>query len=373
MTARPANRLDAALRRRKDAAGYRRFLRFYDALERPDGAVFVFFTEGLAPWAHRAAAFVPDRVPLALVGSALAREEAAWLRRHSARPLLELPERVDDKAVWEYLFAAARHDFVWLDADCFVREARVFDDLARSAAPSLPPDAVRGVWSFEPARGLALLRTHLVRVAAEPLREVVRRFGVSPAPYSFDGGFDGFEGARRKSRVPTAAQTGLLSRLLPAGASGRPLYPAFDGGRAFLSERGYFDTLVLYQLVARALGWGLSRVRPLDASRLGDWFTDDVAHVGSVSYYRRLRDVPDRHSQRIYRMLLQAEALVLDLAPALPRSYREARRALGAELERLALDPFRLFSEAREAASGDDAAALVTTLRLLNERVFELS
>src|SRR6185369_2737952 len=108
-------------------------------------------------------------------------------------------------------------------------------------------------------------------------------------------------------RPLTAELIERLAQVLPAEPGGRPpRYPFGDN---------FFDTLHVYQFVAQTMGYHLQRVRPLLYED-----TDEIVHVGKVSYYAEgwtTRHLPENRQR--YTFLLQAELLMLkDLRGSLP-------------------------------------------------------
>jgi len=322
--------VSSRLAEREVARGFRAF---QEGLTGRRDPIYMFFTGGLLHWVARALAFVPEGVELVLVGSDLSDEEAAWLRARCPRPFHRIGPRVDDNTVLELLFETATGDFGWLHIDCFVLEPGLFDEMA-----DLPEDAALNcVWTHPGAAGgPATLHSAFVFVRHAVLAEMRERgLRVHPTAYHYRGTPVGrtVSGRRLWSRVPTARQVELLARVLPPGPDGLPAYP---GGA------GYFQVLVLYQLVAQALGYRTRQVRPLvrDGSGSMEHYSGEIVHVNGVATYRRYRDAAGSLGQRVYPLLLQADWAMLDaLGPDAPPRYRAFRAELEAELERLGVPP----------------------------------
>jgi thioesterase domain-containing protein len=321
------------LAEREVARGFRAF---QEGLTGRRDPIYMFFTGGLLHWVARALSFVPEGVELVLVGSDLSDEEAAWLRERCPRPFHRIGPRVDDNTVLELLFETATRDFGWLHIDCFVLTPGLFAEMT-----DLPGDAALNcVWTHPGVDGgPATLHSAFVFVSHAVLAEVrERRLRVRPTAYSYRGTSVGrtVTGRRLWSRVPTARQVELLGRVLPPGPDGLPAYP---GGA------GYFQVLVLYQLVARALGYRTRQVRPLvrDGSGSMEHYSGEIVHVNGVATYRRYRDADGSLGQRVYPLLLQADWAMLEaLGPDAPARYRALRAELEVELERLGVPPSRV-------------------------------
>ncbi len=318
----------------------------------------MFFTGGLLHWVARALSFVPARVNLVLVGSALSDEEAGWLRARTGRPFHRIGPRVDDNTVLDLLFDAASGDFGWLHVDCFVLEPALFDDMT-----ALPEGtAASCIWTHPGGgHGPDTLHSAFVFLSHRVLAEVRERgLAVRPTAYHYRGASLGrtITDRRLYSRVPTARQVELLRRVLPSGPDGLPSYPR---------GAGYFQLLVLYQLVARALGYPTRQVRPLvrDGSGSMEHYSSEIIHVNGVATYRRYRDRDGSLGQRVYPLLLQADWAMLDaLGRDAPPGYAGLRRELEAELGRLGIAPSTVRSNLEDFLTGRGVAR-ATAARIL--------
>lgn len=317
---------------------------FYRGLERREDIVYMFFTTDLLHWLDRALEFVPPDVNLVLIGSDLSPEEIAWIRSRYRRPFHHVRSRVDDITVLDFIFRVAEHNFGWLHVDCFVLNPDLFAEMA-----SLPDDVVANtIWShpIEDSRHRAL-HTAFVFLNFSVIRKL-RESGieVSPSTYNYRGGPKGRTITHRPlyNRVPTGRHVELLHRVLPPGYAGLPEYPLQDG---------YFQVLVLYQLVANALGYRLHHVRDLlrDGTGSAQSFSDEIVHVNGVATYKRYKDSPDTLGGQLYPLLLQADYVLLAaLGDEAPPRYRQMRAELEAELDRLRIP--------REAVRGNLRAFL---------------
>lgn len=328
------------------------FQRFYRTLENKDDILYVFFTSNLLHWCLKTIGFVPPEVNLVLLGCDLSPEERSWIEARVPRPFHHLRERVDDKTVWEFLFRTNEANFGWLDVDCMVTNPDLFAEMR-----AIPPDAaINCVWSYKGLGDLWILSTHFLFLNARVIAEARRRgLPASPCTFNYEGtAFGREEGAmsgrlRRLavSRLPTRAQVRLLARLLPFDNRGRPAYPSLVSGYPC------FDTLVMYQLTAHALGFRLNRVRELNGLYDGSpdlYFADhdfaELVHPGGVSWYRQLAADPQARGR--YLMMLQAERSILaPLAADLPPQYRDLLAQLDAALTSEEITP----QEARERVS----------------------
>ncbi|HEV3457139.1 MAG TPA: hypothetical protein VHG32_11305 [Thermoanaerobaculia bacterium] len=317
--------------RRRERRCYEDFRRFYDGLADQRDIFFLFFTERLLHWALKALQFVPAEINLVVVGSHLEADEVEWLRRRLGRPFHHVPVRIDDKTMWEFLWRCARHDFGWLDIDCFVANPRLFSEMARIDGDV----ALNCVYAFPGAGNVDIMCTHLLFVNVGVLRAIERRgIAVTPCTYNYDGSNVG-RGEFSFSKVPTRRQLRLLRRVLPAGSDGRPVYPSNVPARFFLR---CFDTLVLYQLVALALGYRLHRVRALSGTpETPAYFSDEVIHVNAASWYVRMKDDRGQFQEHYRRMVQLDYFLLCEAGDDLPAHYGSKREELRAELDRLGI------------------------------------
>lgn len=308
----------------------RRFDAFVDRLPPHPRTMFMFFTTGLLHFVCKNLEFVPDTEQVVLIGAALSDSERHWIRTELKRPFHHIDVHVDDRVVWEFLFASARADFAWLDVDCFVQEPRLFTDLFAFERDV----AMNCVWSYRTQGGHRILCTHLLAVQQAVLRDI-RKAGVSISPSVYS-----FERKRRSAyrhsytRRPDAEHVRLIRPLLPADPLGRPLYPSAIPEKGHLA---YFDTLTMYQLCAEGLGYRLHAVRDLQGTNtLERHFSDEVIHINAASYYRGFKHSRNADHRQYHRMLLPFDYLLLQsLAPALPGEYQTRLQEMEEDLAEL--------------------------------------
>jgi hypothetical protein len=344
----------------------RELAEFYRGLPRREAILYMFFTADLLHWLDRALAFVPADVNLVLIGSDLSPGEISWIRSRYRHPFHHIRSRLDDNSVLELVFQMAEHDFGWLHVDCFVLDPRLFGEMA-----ALAPDVVANcIWSHPVANGTAAaLHSAFVFLNFRVIQEVrARGIEVSPCTYSYGGSSIGRTVTHRKlySRVPTRRQVGLLRRVLPPGVIGLPQYPL---------RNGYFQVLVLFQLVANALGYRLHHVRELlrDGSGSASSFSNEIVHINGVATYKRYKEDDGSVGGRFYPVLLQADYALLaslcgqpapnqsgrDPSNPLPPRYHQLLAELESELARLGIPPRAVRSNLRgflaERGIGEDS------------------
>jgi hypothetical protein len=293
---------------------------FYEHLGNKENIFYMFFTSGLLHWAIRTSRMASRAGNIVLLGAGLSEGEVSWIERHSELPFHHILGPADDKTVWELLFRINRYNFGWIDVDCFLLNPDLLAEMTQIDRDVL----ANCVWST-PYRDLHLLATFFIFLNAEVIRDVTAQLPVTPCTYSYEVTKNSRTVPGATCRVLTDDLVERLAQVLPDERGGKPRYPFLDN---------FFDTLHVYQLVAQTMGYRLHRVRPL---RLRS--TDEIVHIGKVSYYF------DRWSGRgqpknlpYYILILQTEILVLkDLRGSLPDSYELRWKKLTGELQRLGL------------------------------------
>lgn len=329
------------LRERRELAAFRRF---YETLPRKEDAVYLFFSSSLLHWVGTVLRFIPESVNAVLIGSALTPEEVAWLRASQPRPFHHVETRVDDKTIWEMLFAVNRHNFGWLDIDCFVLNPAIFEEMA-----AMPDDVcMSSAYSYRGHGGEQVVATYFAFVNARA-RDAIRATGVevSPCTYCYVSDREGRHVPQATTRVPTRRQIALLRGQLPLDDLGRPIPPSMIKEKFFAPV---FDTLVLYQFLAKALGYRVQLVRQVSAiAGTPESYSSELIHIAAASYFRTLKryehyrppHLTEADREQIltyYRLLLQFNYLLLSKRlPGLPPQYRELHAELAAELQRLGI------------------------------------
>lgn len=311
------------------------FQRFHAGLGDTRDVFYMFFTSGLLHWVLHASRFVPRGVKLVLLGSNLTPEEDGWIRANLDRPFHHIRLPVDDVTVWQFLFATSEHNFGWLDIDCFVLDPRLFTEITTLDSTT----SMNCTWSWDSGMGYPIANTHFLYLNVDAIRAVEARGVVpNPGPYSWDASHRPFRQRECFMYVPTAREQEILLEILPADEQGRPT----------LARGGYFNTLVLYQLLARTTGYTVDPIRPLqrrfssprdatdtDPTHWPEDMSDELFHLFGVSYYTN-----SCHHPGIRALFLAAEYTMLDDTVALlPAQYAERHAELAQELTTLTVDP----------------------------------
>jgi predicted enzyme related to lactoylglutathione lyase len=363
----PPSPLLAGIRaRRQDARAAReerehlqQFQEFYRGLANKRDAFYMFFTSGLLHWVKRAEAFVPRDVNLVLIGSGLTDDEREWLGANIDRPFHNIRMPVDDITVWDFLFATNEHNFGWLDIDCFVLNSELFGEMADLA----PDHSMNCTWASDPGFGFPVGTTHFLFVNVEAIK-AIGAMGARKTASTFDWSGSSRLFAKREcfSKVLTATERKLLLKVLPPDAKGRPqmLYGSF------------YETFVVFQLLARVAGFQLNQVRSLvrqcrtPYDELGEasadprlWpeeLSDELYHLSAISHYQNYE-----YGGFVPALYLAAELVMLqDIADELPAYYAEHRDKLAARLADTGRPPetaSELFRQHLVAARGLSEAA----------------
>ena len=310
------------------------FRAFYERLPDHQDIFYMFFSGGLLHWVVNAEQHIPADVNLVLVGSDLPPDEQDFIRARLNRPFHNIRLGVDDNTTWEFLFATNRRNFGYVDIDCFALNPALFTELAQIGDDI----AVNAIWTYEAAPGVPIGCTHFVFVNVGVIRELDRRGRrVSPTNYDWAGSDIPSLHVRTYCRVPTARQRGMLLEVLAPDDRGRPRPPG---------EAPFFDTLVAYQVIASGAGFRTHRTRPLvhrtqaTLHAAGDggrtWqqdMTDEVIHVGGVSYYWKFFHLPE--FRRLY--LAVEHTMLARCRDRLPAYYAGRSELLERELGYLGL------------------------------------
>lgn len=320
---------------REEAAHLEEFRSFYEGLDEKRDIFYLFFSEKLLHWVQKSLSFVPDDVHLVLLGSQLPDAEIAWIETHVERPFHNIRLRIDDRIAWQFLFAVNRHNFGWLDSDCLVLNPQLFHQIADISERT----SLNCTWTWDSGFGWSLANTFFLFVNAAAITEVRRR-GADPDPCSHDYGWHRLlvPGRRCYSKRPTRGQLRLLRGLLPLDPHGRPATP---------HGMPYYDTMVMFQLLARACGFDIGRVRSLTGfghlrgQTIQDESSDELLHIGGGSRADALSEFTGFFHDTDTRLLyLIAEYVMLDGgAHRLPAYYEQRVGQITDALSRHGLDP----------------------------------
>jgi catechol 2,3-dioxygenase-like lactoylglutathione lyase family enzyme len=354
-------RLSERFRHREESAHLASFRRFYQRLGDNRDIYYLFFSEGLLHWVSKSLSCIPAATNVVLLGTALPAAEVAWLQEHAGRPFHHVRLRIDDLIAWEFLFAVNEANFGWVDSDCLVLNPDLFGELARVD----PGTSLNCAWSWDSGFGFPIANTFFMFVNAHVISALRRqRIAVTPSTYRYSIANQHIPGRNCYVRRPTRAQLTRLRTIVPAGPDLRPATP---------QGMSYFDTTVMYQLLARTRGYPINQVRDLagfghlQGRAVQDESSDELLHIGAISKADVLDEFSTHfHSRDIYLRYLIAEYLVLDGATTLPARYADRMAKVTAALGRNGLTPSAAEEMVRQHLAqerGLSAAAVDAVLR----------
>ncbi len=323
---------------RKEEPYLRKFRDFYAQLPDKDKILFAFFTSDMLHWVAKWHPFIPRDVNLVLIGANLAPEEIDWVKNTLERPFYHIDVHFDDNTAWRFIFETAERSFGWIDVDCFVFNPALFREMAEIG----PRTAVNSIWSYTSHERVDILKTFWVYLNMAAI-QAVRNSGVTVSPSTYTLGYsqDGREEAHSFSRMLSKKHIELMRPYLKFDRNGRPLPPQ--------GEIGYWDTIVVFQLVAKKLGYELNKVRDLATlSGTPENYSKEVVHIGGSAYFKeyprdgymaRLGEENLKRLQRLYKLHVQfRHQLLVTQMDVLPARYQRLLSSLEQELKELEID-----------------------------------
>jgi amino acid adenylation domain-containing protein len=240
---------------------------FYLQLENKHDILYIFFTTHLLHWLRATVSFVPADVNIVLIGSGLAPEEEECVRSSLNHPFLHLEQEVDLDTIWDILFEINRHNFGWLDPDCFIMAPSLFQEMRTFGSA----DAINCMWTHAACgptkRPFHVIESYFLFFNIEAIKQL-KFAGILPRP---------------SAQVANLRQVRVLRKLIPADDLKMNPYMSVKG--AALSNRLFkfeFDRLILFQLIANASGFKLNRVRfftEIDTFNPYNYYSDEAIHV----------------------------------------------------------------------------------------------
>jgi len=312
----------------------------------------MFITSGMLHWLIKSLQYVPSHVNIVIIGAELTEEEKQWIAANSNRPFHSVDRYMDDKELWEYLFLINRSDFGWLDVDCLVINPQLFSDITGIAETT----AIQGLWSYPLASitpcppsdaTLRLLRTFFLYINNTALRKITSSLTISPCAYTDipstigRGSSSTYFRHRYENCILSDAHKNILSRILPRDHAGTLIYPVRNVDNQDII---FFDTLVLYQLLATEFGYTMNYVRDLETYSTADrYYSNEAIHVGEISWYRSIPIIAASaeqadngffgHSMERYDHILSWDYTVLsESIHLLPKMYAVMHRRMKSEL-----------------------------------------
>lgn len=277
---------------------FREFMSRHGLLGTTEPVLGMSFTAGGVHFAAKALEFVPASVTVVLVGALLDDDEISYLDA-AGHLVFNHPLNFDNELMYELLtdFTAGR--FGWVDADCFVLDPTLWDELL--AEPD-PTTSAHAAFTYEP---LGFAKTPLVMWASR-VRGPLAETGTTLNSYAPVPTNTGRISAYAISRVVDERQLRILGDVLGREEDGSMaphdgLLDVYANGRTVNSRNregaaGWFgpdvnrtgwliDTPILAEAVLRQHGMRARRL-----SEGNQQLTDRVIHVGASGYRQRMRD-----------------------------------------------------------------------------------
>nr|WP_154958144.1 hypothetical protein [Paenibacillus xylanexedens] len=301
------------------------FQKFYEGLRNKQKIIYMFFTSGMLHWMIKALDYVPTHVNMVLIGSGLKEDELKWLQQNIQRPFHHITRIVDDKTVWEFLFETNEYHFGWLDIDCFVFNPSLFEEITE-LEDNIYANCIWN-WSEKSKTDVRVGCTYFLFLNIHAIRAVKNKIEVSPCTYDYEGTIIGRKyGFGQRSKIPTNQQIRALRQVLHVDSKNRPIPP----------WQKYFETLVIYQLLAQLQGYRLNLIRTFNGMPDADnYFSDEVIHVGNSTTYKD-SVAWESFNTKDYELRLCLDWSIHNQSMSnLPNIYKLQQRSLAFELNKI--------------------------------------
>lgn len=246
------------------------FKTFYESLHNKHRIFYMFFTSGMLFWASKAISYIPQKTNLVLICAGLDEDEIEWLRNNMKRPIHFIKSYTNDKAIFRMLFDVNKYSFGWIDCDCFIVNPAVIDEMEKLDEKT----SINVCWAtMDKQVDRLLLNTYFLFININALNRLKElSIHVSPGLYVYP------ETRINDSEYPDKPEV-LTPQLLQYLQEYNGKYPSKfnqDG------DDGFFDTLLMFQLVTSGLGFNIKRVRELSPN---NYTSDELFHVGGSSNF----------------------------------------------------------------------------------------
>ncbi|MDR2933002.1 MAG: hypothetical protein LBV27_07830 [Oscillospiraceae bacterium] len=294
---------------------YLKKFRAFRALHKSENPFYVFFTTELLFWAVKSLSFVPDDVNVILIGAGLTDEEKRFLDTRVNRPLFLIDEYCDDNDAWKLIFDGSESDFGWMDIDCFVFNPGLFYEMTRMDGETAINCAFSCRGTGNP--DIVFLNSYFLFVNAD-VRDKLTALGypLSPRTYIYS---EKDKVIHTHSDILTQTHKNVVGHYFADG-----VYPG-------TVEIDFFDTMLLYQLIARHHGYRLALVRDQNPD---NYFSNDVIHIGGSSNFSKphaaVFDLGPMKDHAHYLMI--AYNILSQSVSQLPAHYTLKRKQLRYEL-----------------------------------------
>ena len=255
------------------------------------------FRTGGLHFAAKALQFIPEDIKVIIAGTSLTPAEVDFLRA-AGRPVFNSDHRYDNELMYEMLMANTTGSFGWVDADCFVLNAAIWEAILSPMANGVGSHTA---FTYDP---LGFAKSVLV-VFGSRAREILTSEETTLNSYALEPTNVGRAAPHAISRILRDHHHRYLQEILGVGPDGE-LQPhdgfldIFENGRTVNTKKrsqlkewfepdirrvGWLiDTPMMAEVVLRAKGFTTKRI--IESNRE---ITQDVIHVGASSYRERMR------------------------------------------------------------------------------------
>lgn len=255
------------------------------------------FRTGGLHFAAKALDFVPKDLEVVIAGTSMTPAEMDFLRA-TGRPVFNSQHRFDNELVYEMLMANTTGSFGWVDADCFVLNALVWEALL---SPIVDDVGSHTAFTYDPL-GFA---KSVLTVFSSKARDLLVSEETTLNSYALEPTNVGRAAPHSISRILRGHHHRYLKQILGVGSDGELLphdgfLDIFENGRTVntrkrAQSRQWFgpnvrctgwliDTPMMAEVVLRANGFKTKRI--IESNRE---ITQGVIHVGASSYRERMR------------------------------------------------------------------------------------
>lgn len=260
-----------------EKSDYSMFVSVYQNLENKKNIFYMYFTTNLLHYALESTQFVPDNVNLVVITGGLEQEEIALIHRRMNIPTVHLSRRYNDGHIWEMLFNVNKHNFGWIDVDCFASSPDLFSDLVKIDDHT----AINTVWARKhDYYGIDdyFANTYLQFININIAKNIMNKYPkLNLTPVYIN------ETVVRWYEVPRFLDEEEKAILIAA-------FP-----KCGKNQKG-FDTTHYYQMLVMIEGFQINKVRELN--QLAKYYSEEALHLGGCNMIHTYQ--MDKSARRIF-------------------------------------------------------------------------
>ena len=242
---------------------YRQFRQFYSSLKGGSPRFYIYFSTGLMFWFFKCKSFLPSNLQIIVIAAGLNQDEKIALEQYCNDSKFYIDKPCTDRDIWKLLFDINTTPYGWIDIDCFIFDASVFNSMTKlkdSTFANSYQTAKKGGSDFE------VLLTPFLYINTSACAEIQKQIpDLTPYCYSYESCYQNIE-----SRVIPPEWYPRIEKILPLNTylydEPNLLWPPF------------FDTLQLYQIMAMTMGYIVDTIMTEKAGA-------EVLHLGGSTLY----------------------------------------------------------------------------------------